>query len=182
MICQYCNKKGHTAPQCFRITFPNNEKPPTCYICNKEGHIAKNCRFQPSNNDKNKNWNETPTCQIYNKKGHTSISCWNAQNNTGPKPDQLSNRSFLNFQICRKPGHTAATCKRTPYDSSKYCELCNRVGHSYEQCMSKNFPQRPSGNEYNPPRTSALREVTVATTLHSLETESSDQTSLQFTK
>ncbi|CAL2247762.1 unnamed protein product [Prunus armeniaca] len=42
--CQICNKRGHTAPNCY-YRVPDASSPPIleCQICRKKGHITLNC-------------------------------------------------------------------------------------------------------------------------------------------
>jgi uncharacterized coiled-coil protein SlyX len=48
VTCQFCDKSGHTAKQCFRIR--NKAKEPIrCFNCGREGHKQTQCRSKRKN-------------------------------------------------------------------------------------------------------------------------------------
>lgn len=48
VTCQFCDKSGHTAKQCFRIRNKTKE-PIRCFNCGREGHKQTQCRSKRKN-------------------------------------------------------------------------------------------------------------------------------------
>lgn len=48
VVCQLCNRRGHTAKSCRQVTSTSSSERMTCQLCNRLGHSAKFCRSQGS--------------------------------------------------------------------------------------------------------------------------------------
>lgn len=62
------------SPQIRQVT------PVVCQYCNRNGHTASNC-YQLNNNNNNNNYNNNRTCQICHRRGHTADICYSRNNN-----------------------------------------------------------------------------------------------------
>ncbi|XP_043476414.1 uncharacterized protein LOC122507655 [Leptopilina heterotoma] len=140
VFCQVCNRKGHSALQCYKIK--------TCPICNKSGHDAKFCRA-----------NGPEKCQICDKLGHNARTCYQnplykRPNEQNPNNKQIESRTQFKCQICNRIGHTAASCRSLPKNSDNECKFCHKQGHQIEECRSRIYQNRlrDQGNDQSPHR------------------------------
>ncbi|XP_057339401.1 putative uncharacterized protein DDB_G0282499 [Microplitis mediator] len=103
VICQFCDKAGHTADKCFKLlNSRESQNVERCQICNRSGHIAKICRFKHEFlNNNSKNFNKCLTCGSHE---HSSNNC----------PKQI-----ISCDYCKKIGHKIRDCWKKINDEEK---------------------------------------------------------------
>ena len=140
VVCQLCSRDGHSANQCTTSM--------KCQICEKPGHSARQCRSQAGGMN---------TCQICSKVGHVANQCYQLKSATDSLNSQIESRLHLNCQICDKVGHTAATCR---VKINQNCTYCKNKGHTIEECRKRQYNERMrSGNGQGLPNASASSET-----------------------
>lgn len=115
VICFQCKEEGHMARDCKKK--PDiKKKNVECYNCRKPGHLARDCRSKKQDRPREKGW-EVKT--IYER-------------------DIVVQRERCGY--CHKLGHLGIDCRVLKRDrqSRKTCTVCDRTGHSRNECMFGN--------------------------------------------
>ena len=119
-----------------------------CQACRNLGHSAKQCQFGNSG---------TNMCQICNKVGHVAYQCFQFKSMSDRSNPRIKAWAQLNWQICERSGHTAATCR---IKLDKNCAYCKTRGHVIEECRKRQYNERiRSVNGLGLPNTSANAET-----------------------
>lgn len=149
VICQICNKSGHVASKCYKIT--------KCEFCIRTSHSTSTCRSFSIATD--------VVCQICNKPRHTANACYRIKNQV-----RSNQRSEITCQICNKNGHSAssyylvkksASTKISDKSAVIECRYCKNKGHHINQKRERRN-QNVSKNEKNLPGSSAHQEIPAA--------------------
>ncbi|XP_016647521.1 PREDICTED: uncharacterized protein LOC107880499 [Prunus mume] len=72
------NFRGITPDYRGHNTFSGSKFVPECQICNKRGHTAVNCFFRHANSQSSVS--TVPECQICGKRGHVALDCYHRSN------------------------------------------------------------------------------------------------------
>ena len=121
-ICQMCNLNEHSAKQCKRMI--------KCQACGNLGHSARQCQFGNSG---------TNTCQIFTKVGNVANQCFQFKIMSDRSNPRIEARAQFSCQICERSGHTATTC-RVKLD--KTCAYCKTKGHVNEESRKRQYNGR----------------------------------------
>jgi len=137
VICNRCNRRGHTEINCFAKTNKNGE-PLINNIKDTESIQKSDTQSSDIQNVKiNTYTSKTLICNRCNRKGHTDISCFAKINKNGePLIDNIKYVEIIpNSDTQSSDAQSVKINTSTP--NTIICNRCNRKGHTEINCFAK---------------------------------------------